>query len=100
MKNKISFVIAAAAVFGLAGPVQGADSLDQLLQEVKKSRGEISQENRAREQRFRQARDQQAALLEEVRGELAAQEARTEALQQAFNDNELALEEAEENLRI
>jgi biopolymer transport protein ExbB len=101
MNNKITTAVAALAIsLGLAVPAHGAESLDQLLQEVRKARGEISQENKAREQRFRQARAQQAALLEEVRGELAAQEARTEALQQAFNDNELALEDAEENLRI
>ncbi|NND58956.1 MAG: MotA/TolQ/ExbB proton channel family protein [Gammaproteobacteria bacterium] len=77
-----------------------AQSLDELLQEVRQSRQQVSTEVEARLRQFRQQRDQQAALLRDVQSQLAAAEARSAELSAAFEANELQLEEMEENLRV
>ncbi|MBT8144185.1 MAG: biopolymer transporter ExbB, partial [Gammaproteobacteria bacterium] len=70
-----------------------AQSLDELLQEVRQSRQQVSTEVEARLRQFRQQRDQQAALLRDVQSQLAAAEARSAELSAAFEANELQLEE-------
>lgn len=70
-------------------------NLDELLEQVKRERVLEQQQNEARETEFIEARDQQAALLEEAKAELAAQQARTETLNQGFEENEAELAEQE-----
>lgn len=84
----------------VAPAVQAADSLDQLLQQVRESRGQSSAENRAREQSFLQRRDEQQALLQQARDELAAAERQSDELTARFNVNERRLAEANEALQL
>ncbi len=97
------FIITSVAV--LAGVVgtgtsMAADSLDQLLNEVKRARSEMSAENKQREQRFQRERDNQRALLREVQAELAREERRSDTLTTQFNENEQQLTELSDNLRV
>ena len=94
----ISFATMAAALTG--GQAMAADSLDQLLNEVKRSRSEISAQNKEREARFQRERDNQRALLREGQQELAREEQRSDALTAQFNQNEQLLTELSDTLRI
>ena len=55
---------------------EDAESLDELLQDVRERAAEVTQENTERETEFREERDQQQAILENTQAEL----------QQAFLD--------------
>jgi biopolymer transport protein ExbB len=94
----ITAIALAALLFSL--PVAAIDSLDQLLQQVRESRGQVRAESEAREQRFIQNRDEQRALLQQVKEELASEERRSERLTGEFNANEARLAEMNENLRL
>ena len=79
-----------------------AVSLDQLLDMVRKAQSAESEANKQREAQFRQARDQQAALLKSVQGELNALEAEGDRLKVQFdaNEKELAVLEEQKNARV
>ena len=98
--KKLVLAAAAFAVALGAPPALAVDSLDQLLQQVRESRQQLSAENRAREQRFIQNRDEQQALLREAQRELAAEERRSTELTDLFNANEAELTELNETLRL
>lgn len=98
--RKLLLVAAALTVAFGAVPAQAVDSLDQLLQQVRKSRSELSAENKAREQRFLQNRNEQQALLRQAQQDLAAEERRSDELTSQFNANELQLAELNETLRL
>lgn len=98
--KKLLLVAAALTVAFGAAPAQAVDSLDQLLQQVRKSRSELSAENKAREQRFLQNRNEQQALLRQAQQELAAEERRSDELTSQFNANELQLAELNDTLRL
>jgi biopolymer transport protein ExbB len=104
MKNiLISLVLLLMLSFGGAGAVRAQDaanSLEELLKQVREQGTESSAQNRQREQEFRQRRDQQKAILERTRAELRAEEARSERLKISFDANEKQLEELNETLRI
>lgn len=100
MRKFIVISVAALAATLSGGPVMAADSLNQLLDEVKRARSEISAQNREREARFQRERDNQRALLREVQQELAAEERRSDSLTTRFNANEQQLTELSENLRV
>jgi biopolymer transport protein ExbB len=99
MKHYVITLAAVAAAF-VGSNVGAQDSLDQLLNEVKKARSEMSAENKEREQRFQRERDNQRALLREVQAELAREEQRSDSLTSRFNENEQQLAELSENLRV
>lgn len=90
------------AATGLAAsPViaqQGPASLQDVQRIVERDANEMSAENEARLRQFRQARDEQAALLEDARAELAAAEARGRALSAEFDANEAELGELQAQL--
>jgi len=88
-----------ASVFA-AHAATAADDLNALLKQVREARSATSAENQAREQRFLQNRNEQQALLNQVRSELAAQERLSEQLTSQFNTNEQALAELSETLRL
>ncbi|MGB5250532.1 MAG: MotA/TolQ/ExbB proton channel family protein [Gammaproteobacteria bacterium] len=77
-----------------------ADTLDQLLNEVKKARNEMSEENKQRESRFQRERDNQRALLREIQAELSREEQRSNQLTAAFTENEQLLTEMSDNLQV
>jgi biopolymer transport protein ExbB len=70
-----------------------AQSLDELLKSVQEGARQRSEEYQAREQRFLQARNQQQALLQEARNQLAEAERRSEQLKTQFDQNEVQLTE-------
>lgn len=74
--------------------------LNQLLDKVRGSRDAAEAKNKEREQRFLQARNQQRALLRKAQADLATAERSSEALKGAFAENEKALEELSETLRL
>jgi biopolymer transport protein ExbB len=98
--NHYVITLAALAAAFVGSNVGAQDSLDQLLNEVKKARNEMSAENKEREQRFQRERDNQRALLREVQAELAREEQRSDSLTSRFNANEQQLTELSENLRV
>ncbi len=73
-------------------------SLDQLLDEVLKQGQVQKEENVTRERRFLEARNQQQALLEEARGALVREQARSDALRREYEQNEAALARQSEML--
>ncbi len=98
---RLSQLVALVAVWTMLAPWASAQStLDELLQEVRREGREISAENRQREQEFLSKRNQQRALLDSVKASLAAEQRRSETLKASFDNNELALTDLEETLRI
>lgn len=86
---------AAAAVFavilGMGGSAQAraaAKSLDDLLSTIVAEQQAARQRDAEREKKFLAARDQQAALLEQAKAQLAAERARADQLKAQFESNE------------
>jgi biopolymer transport protein ExbB len=98
--KKLAIAATAVVVALGATPALAVESLDQLLQQVRQSRTQLSAENQAREQRFLQNRNEQQALLRQAQQELAAEEKRSDQLTGQFNANELQLAELNETLRL
>lgn len=101
MKKVFKGLVVAAVVTMSAGVclTAAADTakLDQLLEQVKKSRTAEGKINQQREQEFLSDRADKQALLNRAKAEFAAEEARGKSLTQQFADNEgkLAAKEAE-----
>ncbi len=102
MKNSI---IGAVAVLLLvtgfaAGQVQAqqAVSMDELLRRVQQGRIDDGKENQKREAEFRNARAEQQKLLKQAEARKAAEEARSQRLEQLYEDNEDAIFQLEELL--
>ena len=111
MKNRLHHLLPAlmagllltsGAVFAAEAPptapaAQTID-LDQLLNEVRQSRGTERLINQEREQRFLRARNEQQTLLREARAEEQRQEKRADELRAQFERNEVRLAELEQDL--
>ena len=98
---RIISLVAAGLVFATPLVAQEGDlNLDQLLEKVRGSRDVAEAKNKEREQRFLQARNQQRALLRKAQSDLAAAERKSDGLKANFAENEKALEELSETLRI
>ncbi|MCY4157865.1 MAG: MotA/TolQ/ExbB proton channel family protein [Gammaproteobacteria bacterium] len=82
----------ACAMLGLAlnvsAQAQEALSLDQLLDLVEQGAVRDNEEMRAREAAFREARGQQQRLLEQANAEKAAEERRSQRLENSYGENE------------
>lgn len=72
---------------------------DQLLERIRSEKTNEEQLMQEREQRFLQARNQQATLLADAKKALAEQEARAAALKSTFTANEQELADQEQLLR-
>jgi biopolymer transport protein ExbB len=103
---RVKFVKAAA--FALCGALtlsggyalaQEAQSLDQLLDFVKKGQVAESKENRAREQRFAKDKANQAAALKQAEAERAREEQRSTDLENQFEENELLITAKQKQLQ-
>lgn len=84
-----------------AAPAQPAArqlTLDQVLQAVRKERGESSAENKQREERFVRERNNQQAELGRVRGQVAAAEAEATRLEGAMQANQDAIDKLDQEL--
>jgi biopolymer transport protein ExbB len=86
----LATVLGAASTGAAAAAPQ---SLEELLGNIVKEQEAAKQRNAEREKRFAEARDQQAALLEQARAMLAAEQARADELKATFSSNELSISE-------
>ena len=93
MKRLLTIIAIAAAGAAGAGQPTGAQSLDELLNQVRNARAEAAQRNKAREAEFLKARDQQRALVNQTRAELQTEEATSNRLTATFQQNERGLNE-------
>lgn len=90
-----------ASLFMISGAqAEAPQNLSELLKNVKSESIVESKENKAREAEFKNNRDQQAALLEKARAELAAQQALGDELKATFDENDKQLTELTETLRV
>ncbi len=99
MRSISIFII---SLMALPLTVMAADkpaNLDQLLEQVKRERVIEQEQNRIRETEFLEARDRQAELLAQAKADLAAEERRTETLNEEFEENEFKLAEQESLLQ-
>ena len=101
----VASAVLLAAVAGAQEETQaeGIDEPDdvlQLLEFIREEARQGSRSDRARVERFREARDERQRLLEEVSREVAAEQRESEALDRQYEQNETDLAELEERLRI
>ena len=79
-------------------PPEQNPTIDELLERVRSGWREERRNNEKREAEFRSARANQKEILLEAQATLAAEEDRSERLEQTYEDNEIALAEREELL--
>jgi len=99
MKMARAILLSGALALLLPFSAPQADSLDDLLQQVRRAKVEEAKLNRQREAEFLRDANRQAALLAEARQKLDAEKSRGERLKQEFAENEKKLAEAEETLQ-
>ncbi|MEM9262688.1 MAG: MotA/TolQ/ExbB proton channel family protein [Pseudomonadota bacterium] len=97
-----------AVVAGFAGTLalgsvdiaqaQDQVTLDQVLRAIRREGTEVSAENRQREQRFLADRNNQRAELARVRSQVAAAEARSDALEASAEENKVTISELDVEL--
>lgn len=78
--------------------VNEANSLDELLENVKERRVVESRENTARERRFANEKAQQAQLLKDAQAERAREQRRSDRLETQFEENEIRIGDLTEQL--
>jgi biopolymer transport protein ExbB len=98
MKTVFKSILAAASITLMAASAQAATSLEELLQEVKKSRVSEARINKQREAEFQSARADKQALLRKAQSQLKSEKSRGVRLAKAFADNEVRLAEKEVEL--
>jgi len=89
----IALTLALGGIIGLPAMaadtgLQGAKSLDELLEQVRTADARDAKANAEREARFAAARDQQRALLAEAEADKQALEAQAAGLAKQFEDND------------
>jgi biopolymer transport protein ExbB len=100
MLKAAAFTVGAFLTLGTAGSVaQEAQSLDQLLEFVKQGQTAEAKGNRAREQKFINAKADQQRLLDEAKAERARQERISVQLEKSFEDNELLVADKQKQLK-
>ena len=98
------FVSAQDAAEAPAEPVvdpraEAAANLDQLLRFVEQGQTSEARENKAREDRFAQAKADKARLLKEAEAERERQERLSTRLEKQFEDNELLIAAKQQQLK-
>lgn len=95
MKTVIKSLIAAAtlAVVASGAYAQQANTLQGLLDQVKKNRVSEARVNQQREAEFQSARADKQAMLNKAKADLKAEQARGDRLAKQFSDNEVTLNE-------
>lgn len=99
MKNLFKLLLVSGAVALTSVSAQAADSLDALLEEVKKNRVSEAKINSKREAEFKAARADKQALLRKAKAGLKAEQDRGERLKKQFQDNEVTLANKEVELK-
>jgi biopolymer transport protein ExbB len=100
MKPVFKSILAAATIALMASSANAANSLEDLLQEVKKNRVSEARINKDREAEFQSARADKQALLKKGQDALKAEKARGDRLTKQFGDNETKLAEKEVELDL
>jgi len=100
--NLLRFVLILCLASAQAVSAQQAAgvSLEELVREVKQRAEHAQADNAERVKLFTQNRDQQLTILRRAKQELAEEEARSDSLKRSYDDNERALEQLSETLRI
>lgn len=99
--RRVLMVVAAALLITPSVGAQDAPAtLEELLKAVRADGQERSRDNRAREQRFIEARDQQRALLQQAQRSLNEEEGRSTRLKQQFDANEKSLTDLSATLQV
>ena len=101
---KVAAVALAGALTLSAGSVAAQDneeakSLEELLQFVKQGQVTEARENRAREQRFAEAKSEQAQMLKDAEAERTRQENLSSQLENEFEENELRIADKQQVLK-
>lgn len=99
MKLLFKSVLLTAALSVSAVHAQSANTLDQLLDQVKKNRVSEARINQKREAEFNSARADKQALVKKAQAELKAEQARGDRLAKQFADNEIELANKEVELK-
>ena len=99
MKNLFKLLLVSGTVALTSVSAQAADSLDALLDEVKKNRVSEAKINSKREAEFKTARADKQALLRKAKAGLKAEQNRGERLKKQFQDNEVTLANKEVELK-
>lgn len=99
MKNLLKLLLVSGTVAMAAASAQAADSLDALLEEVKKNRVSEARVNKQREAEFQAARADKQALLSKARAALKAEKDRGDRLKKQFEENEVTLANKEVELQ-
>ncbi|KXI29746.1 MotA/TolQ/ExbB proton channel family protein [Paraglaciecola hydrolytica] len=100
MKPVFKSILAAATIALMASSANAANSLENLLEEVKKNRVSEARINKDREAEFQSARADKQALLKKGQDSLKAEKARGDRLTKQFADNETKLAEKEVELEL
>lgn len=93
LAGAVATIAFGGAVTGTAHAQSGAQSLDQLLEQVRRGSQEAAERNRQREAEFRANRAEQQNLLNRAKGQLDQELARSQQLEAQFADGELRLGE-------
>ncbi len=95
MKTVLKSLIAAAtfALVSSGAYAQQANTLQDLLEQVKKNRVSEARVNQQREAEFQSARADKQALLNKAKADLKAEQERGDRLAKQFSDNEVTLNE-------
>jgi biopolymer transport protein ExbB len=101
MKRLRLIALAAVIAAVITGPAGVAEtlSLDDLLDKVKSGRVQDQKENAARIKAFKANKARQQQLLAEAKAERSREEARSEALETAFEENDLKIVDLENALK-
>lgn len=100
MKPVFKSILVAATLAFVASNAYAANSLEDLLQEVKKNRVTEARINKEREAEFQSARADKQALVKKAQAELKAEQSRGDRLAKQFADNETRLAEKETELDL
>jgi biopolymer transport protein ExbB len=98
MKKVINFVALAALMSAGVATTSQANTLDDLLKEVKNDRVSVAKLDKKREAEFKADLNKQKALLAKAKKEEAAQQARNKRLTKAYAANEIRLSQKEVEL--
>ncbi|MFC2954128.1 MotA/TolQ/ExbB proton channel family protein [Marinicaulis aureus] len=91
-------LVAGVAAISVNMSASAQVTLDQVLNAVRQERRDVSAENRQRIERFRAERNQQQALLTQVRQQVAAAAAESTRLEGVMEENKAAIAELDQEL--
>lgn len=97
-KSALTLLFSSLLMVSVTTHAEGSLTLKELVSEVKATSTKESAHNKEREQRFVSDFREQAALLEQVKAEVAAKESQRDAVRTEFDSNEASLGELQNQL--